>query len=142
MACSECGSATISFSVPEGYHTYAPSEAAFVSLCTHCLALEPAQRSDRDTDEAAAGGEGTDPDFSRVSDWYPTDARRAIPLSLALGLCSSLATNRTAIELLLREVEGAGGDPLLIFDRLSDDPSIDPVIDLERRQHQLEQLLY
>ncbi|WP_226480745.1 DUF6276 family protein [Natrinema amylolyticum] len=140
MACSECGSPAISFAVPEGYRTDAPSAAAVVSFCTHCLTLEPAPRADRDgTDEATAP---TDPDFSRVSDAFPTRPERAVPLALALGLCSSLATNRTAIELLLREVEGAGGDPLLILERLDDDPSVEPAIDLERRIHQLEQLLY
>ncbi|MFD1563241.1 DUF6276 family protein [Haloarchaeobius amylolyticus] len=134
MACSNCETATISFSVPEDYRTDAPSEASVVSFCPHCLTLEPA--SDR---EPAARNE---PDFSRVSDTFPTQPERAVPLALALGLCSSLATNRTAIELLLREVERAGTDPLLVLDRLIADPSIDPAIDLERRRHQLEQLLY
>jgi len=134
MACSNCGSATISFFVPEDYRADAPSEASVVSLCPHCLTLEPA--SDR---ELAARNE---PDFSRVSNAFPTQPERAIPLALAVGLCSSLATNRTAIELLLREVERAGTDPLLVLDRLIADPSVDPAIDLERRRHQLEQLLY
>ncbi|WP_222916479.1 DUF6276 family protein [Natrinema sp. SYSU A 869] len=140
MACSECDSPAISFSVPEAYRTDAPSAAAVVSFCTHCLTLEPASQADHDrTDEATTL---TDPDFSRVSDAFPTKPERAIPLALALGLCSSLATNRTAIELLLREVERAGGDPLLVLERLSADPSVEPAIDLERRTHQLEQLLY
>ena len=134
MACSNCGSATISFSVPESYRTDAPLEASFVSFCTHCLTLEPAP----DGESAAR----SDPAFTRVSDAFPTQPDRAIPLALAVGLCSSLATNRTAIELLLREVERAGADPLLILDRLLTDPSVDPAIDLERRRHQLEQLLY
>jgi hypothetical protein len=30
----------------------------------------------------------------------------------------------------------------LVLDRLGDDPTVEPAIDLERRRHQLEQLLY
>ncbi|WP_254531852.1 DUF6276 family protein [Natrinema gelatinilyticum] len=134
MACSQCGSSQIQFSVPDEHRGYAPSEAAFVSVCPHCLTLEPM------TDEE--GTANSDPDFSRISDAFPIRPERAIPLVLALGLCSSLATNRTAIETLLREVERAGTDPLLVLDRLGDDPSVEPAIDLERRRHQLEQLLY
>ncbi|WP_226004464.1 DUF6276 family protein [Natrinema salinisoli] len=131
MVCSECNSATISVSVPEKYRTHAPSEAAVVSFCSHCLTLEPASSED-----------ATDPDFSRVSDAFPTNPERAIPLALAIGLCSSLATNRSAIESLLEAVERAGADPLLVLDRLGSDPSVEPALDLERRRHQLEQLLY
>jgi len=134
MACPDCGSDTISFSVPEDYRTDAPSAASVVSFCPHCLALEPAS----DGESAVR----SDPEFARVSDAFPTQPERAVPLALALGLCSSLATNRTAIELLLREVERAGTDPLLVLDRLIADPSVKPAIDLERRRHQLEQLLY
>ncbi|RZH68445.1 DUF6276 family protein [Natrinema altunense] len=145
MTCSECGAPTVLFSVPTEYRTDAPSAAAVVSFCTRCLSLEPAPRSDRDgaeTDEGAPAATATTPDFERVSDAFPTRPERAVPFALALGLCPSLATNRTAIELLLREVEGAGGDPLLLLERLSDDPSVEPAFDLERRRHQLEQLLY
>ena len=134
MACSECGTSTISVSVPDEYREHAPSEAAVVLFCPHCLTLEPAPEDDDSADGAS--------DFSRVSEAFPTRTERAVPLALALGLCSSLATNRTAIELLLREVEGAGADPLLVLDRLAADPSVEPAIDLERRRHQLEQLLY
>ncbi|RZV11686.1 hypothetical protein BDK88_0567 [Natrinema hispanicum] len=134
MACSNCGTATISVTVPDDYRQNAPSEASVVTFCPHCLTLEPAS--------AEASTAKSDPEFARVSDAFPTQPERAIPLVLALGLCSSLATNRTAIELLLREVERAGTDPLLVLDRLIADPSVEPAIDLERRRHQLEQLLY
>jgi len=136
MACSNCSAATISFAVPDDYRTDTPSEASVVSFCPHCLTLEPAPASER------AAAASSDPEFTRVSDAFPTQPERAIPLALALGLCSSLATNRTAIELLLREVERAGTDPLLVLDRLIADPSVNPAINLERRRHQLEQLLY
>lgn len=124
-------------SVPDEYREHTPDEAPAVAFCPQCLALEslePASVADTPIDE--------EPDFRRVSDAFPTDPERAIPLALALGLCSSLATNRPAIESLLRAVERAGTDPLLVIDRLISDPAVEPAIDLERRQHQLEQLLY
>lgn len=133
MACAACDAPTIVFSVPERYRAYAPDESAAATLCTRCLTVESA---------AASIDSSSEPEFARVSDAFPTTADAAVPLSLALGLCSSLATNRSAIETLLEAVERAGTDPLLVLDRLSADPSIEPAIDLERRRHQLEQLLY
>jgi hypothetical protein len=130
MPCPDCGSSTISFSVPDEYREHAPATA--VACCTRCLTLSP---------ESGAGSSDA-PDFSRLSDAFPARPARAIPLALAIGLCSSLATNRDAIETLLRDAERAGVDPLLVLDRLAADPSIEPAIDLERRRHQLEQLLY
>ena len=129
MACSVCDSPIITFAVPEQYREYAPAQASAATCCTRCLTVEPAD------------GEGKDPDFTRVSNAFPT-GEAAIPLALAVGLCSSLATNRAAIEELLEAVERAGTDPLLMLDRLVDDPELEPEIDLERRRHQLEQLLY
>ena len=129
MACSVCDSSTVSFSVPEQYREYAPAQASAATCCTRCLTVEPA-------DEVLE-----EPDFTSVSNAFPS-GEAAIPLALALGLCSSLATNRAAIEELLEAVERAGTDPLLVLDRLVDDPELEPKIDLERRRHQLEQLLY
>ncbi|MFA9425630.1 DUF6276 family protein [Natronorubrum sp. A-ect3] len=131
MACTACDASTIVFSVPEEYRAYTPDESAAATLCTRCLTVE--STSIESVDE---------PDFTRVSDAFPTAANAAVPLALALGLCSSLATNRSAIETLLEDVERAGTDPLLVLDRLSADPTVEPAIDLERRRHQLEQLLY
>ncbi|ELY45124.1 DUF6276 family protein [Natronorubrum sulfidifaciens] len=132
MACSECGTSTIVFSVPESYRQYTPANATVTTFCPRCLTVEAAESA-----EPAA-----EPDFTRVSDAFPTTASAAVPLALALGLCSSLATNRSAIETLLEDVERAGTDPLLVLDRLSATPTVEPAIDLERRRHQLEQLLY
>ena len=129
MACSLCDSQTIAFAIPEPYREYAPERSSAATCCTRCLTVEPA-------DEVLEG-----PDFTRVSNAFPT-GEAAIPFALALGLCSSLATNRAAIEELLEAVERAGTDPLLVLDRLVDDPELEPKIDLERRRHQLEQLLY
>lgn len=130
MACSACSAPTVVFSVPEEYREYAPAQSPAATFCTRCLTVEP-----------EAGSVLEEPDFGRVSDAFPT-GESAVPLALALGLCSSLATNRAAIEELLEAVERAGTDPLLVLDRLSEDPDIEPAIDLERRTHQLEQLLY
>ncbi|SIR66017.1 DUF6276 family protein [Natronorubrum thiooxidans] len=131
MACSECGAPTIVFSVPEEYQACTPGESAAATLCTRCLTVE--------STSVESTGES---DFTRVSDAFPTAANAAVPLALALGLCPSLATNRSAIETLLEAVERAGTDPLLVLDRLGDEPSIEPAFALERRRHQLEQLLY
>ncbi|APW97444.1 hypothetical protein CHINAEXTREME_06520 [Halobiforma lacisalsi AJ5] len=142
MSCSACDSPTIEFVVPEEYREYAPETVTVVSVCTRCLRLEAAEGSDSGTDSDPDPDPEPDPDFSRIGDGFPTRSSRAIPLALAIDRCSSLATNREAIETLLRAVERAGADPLLAIDRLVDDPGVDPSIDLERRRHQLEQLLY
>ncbi|MDQ2050994.1 DUF6276 family protein [Natronolimnohabitans sp. A-GB9] len=131
MACSDCGSPTVVFSVPEEHREYAPESAAVATCCTRCLTVDAA---DDDTLE--------EPDFTRISDAFPADPDAAVALVLAIGLCSSLATNRDAIETLFEAVERAGTDPLLVLDRLIADPDLEPAIDLERRQHQIEQLLY
>ncbi|AGB30294.1 hypothetical protein C488_05012 [Natrinema pellirubrum DSM 15624] len=135
MDCPECDTPTLSMSVPAEYRDDVPVTAATVAVCPRCLTLEP-------IDDGAAAAAGNDTDVSRISDAFPTDPESAVPLALAIGLCSSLATNRPAIEGLLESVERAGTDPLLVLDRLVADPSVEPAIDLERRRHQLEDLLY
>lgn len=134
MDCPECGSPTIDFFVPERYRASLSTDATTASCCTRCLTVEPVTERDLDAE--------TTPAFERISDAVPTDPERAVPLLLALDLASSLATNRDAIESLLREVERAGADPLLAIDRLERDTELEPAIDLERRSHQIEQLLY
>lgn len=141
MACSGCGTeSTIVASVPDEYSDYAPEYAPVVTICTRCLTVDPAPA---DAASDFEGGREADvPEFTAISDAFPSRPKRAVPLALALHLSGSLATNREAIESLLRAVEREGTDPLLVIDRLASDPSIEPVTDLERRQHQLEQLLY
>lgn len=139
MACSACGSDTaIALSLSDEYRDHASAGAAAISVCTHCLTVDPLSTGSRAVDTER----DEEPDFSRLSDAFPTRPSRAIPLVLAIDLCSSLATNRSAIESLLEEVERAGTDPLLVIDRLCADPDVEPAVDLERRRHQLEQLLY
>ncbi|WP_312911460.1 DUF6276 family protein [Natronosalvus caseinilyticus] len=128
MNCS-CDVDPIAFAVSSSLRAYAPEEADAAAICPHCLRVEP-----------ATSGAG-DPDFSRVSVSFPSgDA--GIALALAIGLCDSLATNRTKLEGALEAVERHGADPLLAIDRVLAEPSVEPAVDLERRRHQLEQLLY
>ncbi|MDG5760686.1 DUF6276 family protein [Natronococcus sp. A-GB1] len=138
MTCSACGSdATIVLSLSAEYRDHAPANAAVVSVCTRCLTVDPVES------EADSTAESDDkPDFARISDALPPRPEQAIPLVLAIDLSSSLATNRAAIESLFEDVERAGTDPLLAIDRLVADPTLEPAVDLERRRHQLEQLLY
>ncbi|SEH13013.1 hypothetical protein SAMN04487967_1091 [Natronorubrum sediminis] len=130
MTCPTCSSPTVAVEVPESYREYAPERSATVAICTHCLTVESAEGGD------------PDPNFTAISDALPSNADAAIPLVLAIDRCDSLVTNRSAIEELLEAVEREGTDPLLVWDRLSRDPELEPTVDLERRRHQLEQLLY
>ncbi|ELY65449.1 DUF6276 family protein [Natronococcus jeotgali] len=132
MSASACDcETTLSVSVPAAYREHAP--ASTIDICTRCLRVEPVEERERDPDG--------DPELSSVSDAVPARPERAVPLFLAIDLSSSLAINRDAIESLLEDVERAGTDPLLTIDRLLADPSVEPAVDLERRRHQLEQLL-
>lgn len=138
--CPECGTTAspITFSVPPDVRARLDG-ATLATFCPECLHLRlSGNDGSTHTQEAAEAP----PDFTRVSDAFPDDPEAALALGLALGLCSSLATNRQAIDAFLREVERAGTDPLLVIDRLVADPDVQPAIDLERRAHQLEQLLY
>lgn len=129
MECPDCGAPTVTFEVPERFREHAPEGADAAALCPECLTL------------ASAGEAAADPRFDRVSSAFPTDEAAAVPLALAVGLLESLALNRTAIEALLAAVEERGTDPLLVLDRLHAQGGVDPEFDLERRRHQLEQLM-
>ncbi len=133
MPCVACGDEVVDASVPDAIRQYAPDGAASISLCTRCLTVDSGADPRADADE---------PDFSRVSDAFPTRHEPAVALALVIHHCDSLVTNRAAIETLLEDVERAGVDPLLTIDRLLADPSVEPAVDLERRRHKLEDLLY
>ena len=64
-----------------------------------------------------------------------------MPLAVAVGLLDSLALHRPALEELLGAAERAGVDPLLVLDRLHAQGGVQPGFDLDRRRHQLQQLL-
>jgi len=62
-------------------------------------------------------------------------------LALALGLLDSLALRRDAIDDCCSYAERAGADVLLTLDRLAGADGLDPHFDIERRRHQLAELL-
>ncbi|GAA0465335.1 DUF6276 family protein [Halococcus dombrowskii] len=124
MDCPDCGAATVAFAVPDELDALDESAAA---LCTRCLALHAAEKSD------------PNPDFTAVSDGFPTGAA-AVPMALAVGLLDSLVLHRETVETLLERVEQAGTDPLLVIDRLANDPTLDPKTDLATRRRQVAQL--
>ncbi len=115
----------VTYAVPESLREYVDHDHA--ATCTRCLALEPAES-------------GGDPDFSRVSDEFPEGTGGAA-MALALGMLDSLALNRANIEGLVTAAEQEGVDPLLLVDRLRSQGNVRLHFDVERRRHQLEQLL-
>ncbi|SFS42922.1 DUF6276 family protein [Halostagnicola kamekurae] len=135
MVCSRCESPVVRFAVPDSYREYAPSEASTATICTRCLRVRPRSETDGTSRSERA-------DVTAVSEAFPTRQKPAVGIALALELCTSLARNRDRLEALLADLEQAGTDPLLTLERLCRDPTIEPETDLERRVHQLEQLLY
>lgn len=128
MDCPRCGEPTVRGDVPGAYREYAPAEAATVAVCRRCLTVAPAAESDEP------------PNWTAVSDALPRDDR-AVPVLLLVGLLDSLATNGPAIESLVAALERDGVDAFGTVDRLAADDELDPAVDLDRRRHQLEQLL-
>lgn len=129
MDCPECGTATIAFPVSADLARYLPGDDPGAVLCPRCLTVKPVV----DPPEAV-------PAFEGVGTAFP-DGDAAVPMALLLGLLPSLATYREELGELLAETERAGTDPLLVLDRLADDPAVDAAVDLRRRRRQLEQLL-
>ncbi len=129
MNCARCDVQLIRFEVPVDYREYLPSHSTHAAVCPRCLTLTTVNEGDKH------------PEFDRISEVFPQNKTAAIPLALALGLLDSLALHRSAIQSLLHDVETAGTDPLLVIDRLQSHPDIQPIFDIDRRRHQLEQLL-
>jgi len=128
MACSACGGRTIAFPVPAALREYAPESGAHTTLCASCLRTAPA-------DEGPS-----DPTFEAVHESFPSgDAGAA--LALALGHLDSLALRRDAIDDCCSYAERAGADVLLTLDRLAGESDLEPQFDVERRRHQLAELL-
>ena len=130
MDCLTCGADTVAFAIPDRFENHVPGAESAVTLCTHCLSMEPAKNPPPD-----------DPDFDRISDAFPTNPDGAVAFALLLGLLDNLALYREEITELLEAVERAGTDPLLALDRLAADPDIETDLDLSGRRRQLEQLL-
>jgi len=119
----------VAFEVPPAHREHVPESSAQAAICPSCLDL------------AAAGSAPEAPRFDRISDAFPTGEAGAVPLAVAIGLLDSLALHRSDIEALLGEAERAGVDPLLVLDRLDAQGGVQPTFDLDRRRHQLQELL-
>ena len=131
MECPNCGARVVVFEVPEQYRDHVPDSAPHAALCPECLTLTAAEN------ESVAAA----PRFDRLSSAFPSDPAAAVPLAIAIGLLDSLALNRRALQELVPAAEAAGADPLLLLDRLHVQGGVDPAFDIDRRRHQLEQLL-
>lgn len=127
MDCAACGSPTVVFAVPPGLREHAPAAAERAAVCTRCLTVTP-------TDAPVEG------EFADVSDAFP-DGEGAAAAALAVGRLDSLALHREDVAALVGAAEHAGVDVFLLLDRLGDDPSLEPAVDLDRRRTQVEQLL-
>ena len=110
-----------------------PERPETASVWPTSITAEP---SDRPTDAATA----TPADLAEITPAFPPEEDAAVPMVLAIGLLTSMALHRDAIDDLLSAVEAAGVDPMLVLDRLQTDPHLDPAIDVSRRRRQLEQL--
>ena len=130
MDCPECGAEALAFPVESALREYLPGDEPGAAICTRCLSLHPVTDPPADV-----------PDFTAISDAFPSSDDAAVPTALMLGLLSSLAMYRREIAALLERVERAGVDPLLVVDRLADDPTVESETDLRGRRRQLEQLL-
>ena len=127
MTCPDCGAAVVAFTVPEELRAHAP--ATDTALCSRCLRTTSA--------DAAGVNPAADPDFSAVSNGFPT-GRGGIAFALVLGKLGSLALERPAIEALCEAAERGGADVRLALDRLAAEDALDPHFDLPRRAEQLE----
>jgi hypothetical protein len=129
MECPACRARMVSFAVPLSFREHVPEGSDCAALCPECLTL------------VAANSASENPRFDRISSSFPEDEEAAVPLALAVGMLDSLALHRKALEELLLAVESAGVDPLLVLDRLHAQGGVQPDFDLDRRRHQIQQLL-
>lgn len=130
MNCPNCGTEMFAFSVPPALREHLSDDSAAAATCPNCLHL--AQAGDAPAESL---------EFTRISEALPEQTEPATAMVLAVGLLSSLALNRDRVLALFERVERAGVDPLLVLDRLADDPSLDPETDLRRRKAQLLQFM-
>ncbi len=128
--CGLCRAEMVGFVIPESIVEFAPAQGTFASLCRVCLTLE--------VHETAIE---VDEPLSVISAAFPDDETEAAMIAILVGLLDSLALHRRAIQAVVFELESVGVDALLVLDRLIDDSSLRPAIDLDRRVYQLGQLL-
>lgn len=131
MDCPACGEMTLVVSLPSDLREYLPRDSEIVVVCRTCLTVTPAESDATDDPKV----------IPALSTTLPDDPDTALAMALLVTLCESLALHRAEIENLVSWIERAGVDPLSALDRLADDPDLDLVLDVERRRHQLVQLL-
>ncbi|MDR5656418.1 DUF6276 family protein [Halodesulfurarchaeum sp. HSR-GB] len=129
MSCPNCGGPTVAYPIPDRARTHCPDDRAGAEICADCLTVSPLAEPPTDP-----------PDFDAVLTDFPAGEAGAIAASL-LGLLDSLALYRGEIEALARLAEQAGVDVFLLLDRLDASGRIQPHFDIDRRRHQLDQLL-
>ncbi len=130
MTCPVCGAHTVAFAVPSALREHAPGSGGHAAICTNCLRTH------------AVGGDAVDgpSDFAAVHSAFP-DGEAGAALALSLGLLNSLALRRDDIDDCCAYAERAGADVLLTLDRLAAEEGIDPHVDVDRRRHQLAEML-
>lgn len=128
--CSNCNADAVAFAVPGAIREHAPKGTEYASICRVCLTVEPLDEAPAETESLAA-----------VSQSLPEDRDVAATVAVLVGLLESIALNRPAIEAVIDHLEAEGVDPLLVVSRLAADETLTPAIDLDRRLHQVEQLL-
>lgn len=132
MDCPACGESTLVIAFPDDLREYLPGDPETAAVCRRCLTIAPLEEGPS-TDDVTA--------VADISDGLPSNPETALSMVLFVTLCESLALNRSEIEALVSRIERAGVDPLSTLDRLESDPDLDLAIDVERRRHQLVQLL-
>lgn len=130
MPCPECGEETAEATVPGDLASYLPDDRPGIALCTRCLAVTPVDDPPADL-----------PAFDAITDAFPREPENALPIVLMLALLDSLALYRSELDSLAEIAERRGVDPLLVLNRLAADSALEPGFDLDRRRHQLAQLL-
>ena len=130
MRCPSCDSPTLSFPIPAAVRDSMPEDRPGAAICTRCLTVTPV---DDPPDEV--------PNFTEISDAFPTDEESVATVGALLALVDSLALYRSEIDAVARHAESLGVDVMLVLDRLAADSAIEPHFDIDRRRAQLEQLL-
>ncbi|GGL49054.1 DUF6276 family protein [Halocalculus aciditolerans] len=131
MTCQHCGGETLAFPVPEAARDHLPDDRPGGELCTTCLRVTP-------TDDPPSEY----PDFQTISDAFPRDSEAGAVLACLLAVVDSVALYRSELSALARDAESRGVDVMLFLDRLDADEALQPYFDVDRRNRQLEQLLY
>ncbi len=127
--CPRCDGERVTLLVADSLTQYVESPA--IVCCERCLFAEPESPADA----------ASNPPVARITDRFPS-GDGAVALVLLLQQLDSLALNRTEIESLADDIEAHGVDLFLTLNRLLNDPTVEPYLDLARRRDQLEALLY